>query len=64
MSGGIIINRAKRLLDTAMDPSYYSSFSDDDKNTVEALNAGGAGAITQEQLAYLANLINEATNAC
>jgi len=64
MGGGVIINRAKRLLDTAMDPSYYDSFSDEDKSTVETLNAGGAGAITQEQLSYLANLINETTSAC
>jgi hypothetical protein len=62
MGGGIIINRAKRLLDTAMDPSYYNSFSDEDQATVSGLNSAGAGNITQEQLSYLANLINETTN--
>jgi hypothetical protein len=63
MGGGIIINRAKKLLDAAMDPSYYNSFSDEDQTTVETINAGGPGCVTQEQLSYLANLINETTNA-
>lgn len=57
MAGGIIITRLPKLIETAQHPSFYDSFSAEERADVDAIAAKGPGDYTNEDGRTLARMI-------
>ena len=57
--GGIIINRSDVLLRAINDPCIYNYLSDDAKEHVETLNQKGSLKCTQEDVAWMGEMIRD-----
>lgn len=62
MSGGIIITRRAILLNAVKDPALYDQLPQGYKNKVDAIDAAGPSACTQDDLDTLARCIRVAVH--
>lgn len=60
-AGGIVNDRAAKLIPAIMDPSFYDSLRNDDKNRAELISAAGALAASASDVAWMAGKLAELT---
>jgi hypothetical protein len=60
-AGGIIQQRASKLIPAILDPSFYDSLSTEDKNRVETIAAAGALAASASDVSWIAQKLADLT---